>query len=554
MDRKGFVGERVVSGIGHAAGNARGPHLSLPVINARESGERAGGTSFDGSLTECEQWLPVTRLCWTSFHFAPSLLHVSSMCHTPPGDEMCDYESREGVVPGQVMMCGMASSFRMRDSSTFKVRLKAESYWQWILLVLLVGLCLEVAANRPPRFLINGQTEIVLRLKEGAETPVGSLIYRLHGADPDGDPLVFGVREQVGNDLLRIENLGTNEANVYLKQELDRESSSDADMTDGHLGEGNFITQSLLLLVEDVNDNEPVFKPYQPTIVVPENSPPGVLTTVEATDQDEGPYGQLGFSPVTKQLGFGSPISLGSALSPKRHASDRLALCYFRGSFQGIVLGSEYKYEEVKECVCPLGGMGYVKRATVNFPITTVLYFLQELDGDDDLFSVSTVNGKGVIRLAGQLDYERKFIYQLRVLAVDRANNNRVNTGTAAIVVKVQDVEDQPPEFVVASPVTRVSEDAAIGTPVLQVKAVDGDRGINNRIVYSITQGSQGSFEIDADSGVVFTQQKLDRESSTNNNGAYILEITPLEPERAHVDWSQPLEGRQDTKVLKHGV
>nr|CAD7442233.1 unnamed protein product [Timema bartmani] len=158
-----------------------------------------------------------------------------------------------------------------------------------------------------------------------------------------------------------------------------------------------------------------------------------------------------------------------------------------------------------------------------------VLYFLQELDGDDDLFSVSTVNGKGVIRLTGQLDYERKFIYQLRVLAVDRANNNRVNTGTAAIVVKVQDVEDQPPEFVVASPVTRVSEDAAIGTSVLQVKAVDGDRGINNRIVYSITQGSQGSFEIDADSGVVFTQQKLDRESSTNNNGAYILEIAAQE-------------------------
>nr|CAD7259203.1 unnamed protein product [Timema shepardi] len=204
--------------------------------------------------------------------------------------------SREGVVPGQVMMCGIASSFRMRDRSTFKVRLKAESYWQWILLVLLVGLCLEVAANRPPRFLINGQTEIVLRLKEGAETPVGSLIYRLHGADPDGDPLVFGVREQVGNDLLRIENLGTNEANVYLKQELDRELKDEYSLvltlTDGHLGEGNFITQSLLLLVEDVNDNEPVFKPYQPTIVVPENSPPGVLTTVEATDQDEGPYGQ----------------------------------------------------------------------------------------------------------------------------------------------------------------------------------------------------------------------------------------------------------------------
>lgn len=43
-----------------------------------------------------------------------------------------------------------------------------------------------------------------------------------------------------------------------------------------------------------------------------------------------------------------------------------------------------------------------------------------------------------------------------------------MNTATAAILVKVLDVEDQPPEFVVATPVTRISEDAQIGTPVLQ--------------------------------------------------------------------------------------
>lgn len=97
-----------------------------------------------------------------------------------------------------------------------------------------------------------------------------------------------------------------------------------------------------------------------------------------------------------------------------------------------------------------------------------VLYHLQDVDGDIDNFAVQTVNGKGVIRLTSQLDYERKSLYQLRVLAVDRANQGRVNTGTAAILVKVQDVEDQPPEFVVASPVTRISEDADIGTSVLQ--------------------------------------------------------------------------------------
>ena len=99
-----------------------------------------------------------------------------------------------------------------------------------------------------------------------------------------------------------------------------------------------------------------------------------------------------------------------------------------------------------------------------------MLYHLQELDGDVQNFAVQTVNGKGVIRLTNRLDYERKSLYQLRVLAVDRANQGRVNTGTAAILIKVQDVEDQPPEFVVASPVTRISEDAPVGTSVLQGK------------------------------------------------------------------------------------
>nr|XP_034827125.1 cadherin-23 [Maniola hyperantus] len=335
-----------------------------------------------------------------------------------------------------------------------RVRLKSELYrciqgvvW------LLVGLQV-VAANRPPRFLIDGRSEIVIRLKEGPDTPVGSLIYRLRGVDPDGDTLRFGIREQVGSDIIRIEAISSNEANIYLVKELDREVRDEYSfvltLTDGHLGDGNFITQSFLLLVEDVNDNEPVFKPYPSAITVKEDAPPGVLFTVEATDLDEGAYGQ-------------------------------------------------------------------------------VLYNLQELDGDVDNFAIQTVNGKGVIRLTNRLDYERKSLYQLRVLAVDRANQGRVNTGTAAVLVKVQDIEDQPPEFVVASPVTRISEDAAVGTSVLQVRAIDGDRGINNRISYSIISGGEEHFDIDSSSGTVYTVSPLDREDPNNSNGAYILEILATE-------------------------
>lgn len=177
------------------------------------------------------------------------------------------------------------------------------------------------------------------------------------------------------------------------------------------------------------------------------------------------------------------------------------------------------------------------------------MYYLQELDGDNDVFSIITHHGKGTIRLVKGLDYERKSLYQLRVLAVDRANSGPINTGTAALLVKVKDVEDQPPVFSAINPVTRISEDAVIGSTVLQsnfaffyyltkhitqssisVKAHDGDRGINNPIKYSISSGGDNHFSINENTGIITTTMKLDREDSRNQeNGAYILEIVAKE-------------------------
>lgn len=46
-------------------------------------------------------------------------------------------------------------------------------------------------------------------------------------------------------------------------------------------------------MVEDVNDNTPIFNPYQPSVSIREDAPPGVIAALEATDADEGPYGQV---------------------------------------------------------------------------------------------------------------------------------------------------------------------------------------------------------------------------------------------------------------------
>lgn len=96
-----------------------------------------------------------------------------------------------------------------------------------ILVLLLFGSL--VSANQPPRFEltdVSGGAEIVLKLKEGPSTPVGSVIYRIRASDADGDVLQFGLQGQAANELLRIKPVGDNEADLELIKELDREVSS----------------------------------------------------------------------------------------------------------------------------------------------------------------------------------------------------------------------------------------------------------------------------------------------------------------------------------------
>lgn len=54
-------------------------------------------------------------------------------------------------------------------------RRRFKSEWLAFVFACLLASC--SARNNPPRFLIDGQTEIVIRLKEGPDTPVGKNMY-----------------------------------------------------------------------------------------------------------------------------------------------------------------------------------------------------------------------------------------------------------------------------------------------------------------------------------------------------------------------------------------
>lgn len=135
--------------------------------------------------------------------------------------------------------------------------------------------------------------------------------------------------------------------------------------------------------------------------------------------------------------------------------------------------------------------------------------------------------------MASNLDFERKSIYQLKVLAIDRAVEEERRTATTALVIQVEDAEDEPPVFTFVPSVTRIAEDLPIGATVLAVTAVDGDRGVNNAVTYRIIKGDQKLFQINQNTGVVSVGGRLDRESVSDGigqtAGTYILEIEATE-------------------------
>lgn len=96
-----------------------------------------------------------------------------------------------------------------------------------ILLVLLLFWLPLGGCNSPPRFVgEGGGREVVLRLREGEETPVGSRVLRLRGNDADSDALTFGVRPAQPDpqaDVLRVQRVSDTEADLFLSKPLDRE-------------------------------------------------------------------------------------------------------------------------------------------------------------------------------------------------------------------------------------------------------------------------------------------------------------------------------------------
>uniref|UniRef100_A0A3B3IFN5 Protocadherin b n=1 Tax=Oryzias latipes TaxID=8090 RepID=A0A3B3IFN5_ORYLA len=116
--------------------------------------------------------------------------------------------------------------------------------------------------------------------------------------------------------------------------------------------------------------------------------------------------------------------------------------------------------------------------------------------------------------LTKSLDREETAAHHLILTAVD--GGVPVRSGTAIIVVRVQDTNDNPPRFDNQIYTINMTENTPIGTAVTRLNATDLDEGLNAEIVYSFTlytsEKTQDVFALNSNTGDITVKGMIDYE------------------------------------------
>ncbi|XP_016426481.1 protocadherin alpha-C2-like [Sinocyclocheilus rhinocerous] len=142
-------------------------------------------------------------------------------------------------------------------------------------------------------------------------------------------------------------------------------------------------------------------------------------------------------------------------------------------------------------------------------------YYLSE----SDHFSIEIQTGRDGSKFADlilkkSLDREKQAKHNLILTAVDGGVPAR--SGTASIIVRVLDTNDNAPQFDKDSYNINLTENAPIGSLVVKLNATDKDEGTNSDIFYSFSlytsEKTQQTFSLNPDNGEIRVKEMINYE------------------------------------------
>lgn len=312
---------------------------------------------------------------------------------------------------------------------------------------------------------------------------------------------------------------------------LDREEISTYNLTIIATDKGTpprTATANLIIHVNDVNDAYPVFEKSEYSAVLSELAPIGTyVVSIEATDEDTGVNAQIFYDFVSGNARQWFRIDPISGLVTTKAPLDR--------ELQGTVVlnvsardggpNPKWSYAELKVIVldendgAPQFSQNQINvTLSENTPPNTLVAMLTATDNDQgtngsvtyslqsgvnqkypNVFALDTMTGQ--LTTKSKLDREMIAFYEIQIVARDQGIPPQ--SATATVLLTVEDVNDNRPEFYPKQYFVPISENTATDTPIVKVIANDRDAGDNAVITYNLESGGDGLFTIDSWTGEI---------------------------------------------------
>ncbi|XP_020495271.2 protocadherin Fat 4 [Labrus bergylta] len=310
--------------------------------------------------------------------------------------------------------------------------------------------------------------------------------------------------------------------------------------------------------VTDVNDNSPVFTSNSVTSSVPEDTEVGHnVTVVSATDKDsgfnkeiryslKGGEGRFSVDPLSGMVSVAAELDRETKAEynllvvaedqgrPTRSATASLLLrvsdindnapLFSSVEYQVEVLETESVGTSLLTVTAEDPDEGANGRVSYNI-------FLQSPPSDPEVFELDS--SSGTLRLAQPLNYSQVKVYSLIVQALDAGSPSL--TVNSSVVVKVKDVNNNPPEFSKESYDIAVFENLASGASILTLEVTDRDQDGFSNGYFMFTSDT---FDINTQ-GVVSLRRDVSLDRETKDS--YIIEVRAVD---------QPSSGLTSTAQL----
>uniref|UniRef100_A0A672YLY5 Protocadherin 2 alpha a 15 n=1 Tax=Sphaeramia orbicularis TaxID=375764 RepID=A0A672YLY5_9TELE len=390
--------------------------------------------------------------------------------------------------------------------------------------------------------------------------PAGTTVLQVNATDLDNGPngeVVYSFSNSMDQNILNLFDIDQTTGEITVKGSIDYEENEryEIEIEASDKGIAPLTSEkSVIIKIVDVNDNTPEIEVTSFSSSIPEDSRPGTtVALISVTDMDSGLNGKVicavnddvpftlspsikdkTYSLVTKSLldrekqsKYDVTIVAKDAGKPPLSSEKTISVVISDVNDNSPVFSlSPYTFY-VTEANEP-GTSVFSVKAVDDDENDNALITYHLLRSEDTVSSFLNINSEtGDILALKTLDRETAERHSLILTALDGGKPPK--SGEMNILVKVLDVNDNPPVFATDVYSVMLSENVPIGTTVIQVNATDLDEGPNGEVVYafssSMNQRLLKLFDINPMTGEIIVNGLIDYEEKEK----YVIEIQAMD-------------------------